>query len=170
VPALNAMRTAERVFATTHTRADLLVSAIDALASQPGQMCLVSLVDGEALRPAGVAHALSSRTGELRELINHLGKGDGADAFSRAAQTQCSPVRMRIGDPALLELWLPDPYWDYARRTSVSTVMAAPLAVRNKVLGTFLLWREGEGASPYTASDQAYVAGLAARLALALKG
>jgi GAF domain-containing protein len=168
MPALNAMRTAERAFAAAASPADLLATAADALATQPGQTCLVSLVDGEVLRPVGVAHVLSSSAAELRGVIQDV-EAACADAFSRAAQLRCAALRMRIGNPSLLQLWLPDAYLDYAARKRISAVLAAPLAIRGRVLGTFLLWREGEHAPPYTASDQAYVAGLAGRLALALQ-
>jgi hypothetical protein len=162
------MRTAERVFASTDTRAELLATAADALAIHPGQMCLVSIGQGDVLRPAGVAHVLSDRAAELRDIIQRL-DGAPADAFSRAAQHHCAALSMRIGNPALLHLWLPEAYLEYARRTRVSTILAAPLAVRGTLLGTLLLWREGEDATPYTAADQAYVAGLAGRVALALR-
>jgi hypothetical protein len=131
-------------------------------------MCLVSLLDGEVLRPATLAHARAASAVELRRVLDRM-VSPRADAFSRAAQQGCSALRMRIGSQSLLKLWLPEAYLEYVGQRHISAVLAAPLAFRGTAVGTFLLWREGEHAAPYTAADQAYVAGLAARLALGLR-
>jgi hypothetical protein len=49
----------------------------------------------------------------------------------------------------------------------VSDVLAAALVHADRVLGTLLLWRE-QGAPPFRETEQAYVAALAGRLAVAL--
>lgn len=166
-PALHAMRTAERVFAATSDPAGLLHTAAEALAIYPGQMCLVSLIEGSVLRPTDVAHVRTASAIELRSAMLRL-DDFRADAFSRAVQRTGGGLRMQISNPSLLQLWLPRAYWDYAARTRISNVLAAPLTARRHVLGTLLLWREGTAAPPYTVADQAYLAGLAVRLALAL--
>ena len=65
-------------------------------------------------------------------------------------------------------LWLPPAYWAYADQVHIKAVLAAALTKHGRVIGTLLLWREGETAAAFSTADQAYVAAMAARLALAL--
>ena len=185
-PALRAMRTAERVFATTSDPPGLLQTAAEALALQPGHACLISLVepDGAAgvLRPVWLAHARPSAIGELRAAVLGAGAGPsqasilastarttaGTDAFSRAVQRTGGTLRMQLDNPRLWRLWLPRAYWPYADEVHIKAVLASALCRHGQVVGTLLLWREGETAEPFTAADQAYVAAMAARLALGI--
>jgi GAF domain-containing protein len=183
-PDLQAMRTAEHVFATTSPtdRSGLLETAARALAIQPGHLCLVSLVEGhggqEVLRPVCVAHAQPGGGLELRQALAASREPRAEanddliviapDAFSRAVQRSRSSLRMQLGSPRLWRLWLPPEYWAYADRVYIRAVLAAALVRHGRVVGTLLLWREGETAAAFTAADQAYVVAMAARLALGL--
>jgi GAF domain-containing protein len=146
----------------------LLASTATVLAREPGQACLVSLVGpgGGRLRPVVVAHERASTT---RALQRHLvpGQRTAADAFSRAVQRSRGALRMRIPEPDMLRLWLPNEYLPYAEQAAVSGVLAVALIRQTHVLGTLLLWRE-HGRPPFAEAEQDYVSELAARVALAI--
>ena len=160
------MRTAERVFGTASQSMGLLETAATALAMQPGHVCLVSLVDDrggeQVLRPACAVRR--APTVASLPAVQQL----APDAFSRAVQRSGGALRMRLGNPRLWRLWLPPAYWAYADQVHIKAVLAAALTKHGRVVGTLLLWREGETAAAYSAADQAYVTAMATRLALAL--
>jgi hypothetical protein len=159
------MRTAAMLFATSSDPPTLLASTATALASQPGQACVVSLAGrgGARLRPVAVAHERASTAQCLRQNLVPA----KADAFSRTVQRSGRALRMRIDSPAVLRLWLPDEYWPYAERAALSGVLAVALTRRTSVLGTLLLWRERDQPA-FADADQDYVVEVAARIALAL--
>jgi hypothetical protein len=163
--AVDAMRTADRLFAASSDGETLLTNAAEALASGPGTLCLISIVGDDAeLRPVVVAHATNVQN-------IHVSPANGraqADAFSRSVQRTGRSLRMRISQADLLHLWLPVAWLAYAERVSVSSVLAAAVRhPRRGVLATLLLWREGDQAA-FDAHDEAYVAAVAERLALGI--
>ena len=162
------MRTAARLIATTPDRPTFLSNAAEELAHELGQACLVSLLgapDG-GLQPVSIAHARPRSARVLRRLIGTQ-HAPLSDAFSRAVQRTGGALRMRSGRPRQFRLWLPEAYWHYAEGTPMTSVLAAALRQRRGVVGTLLLWREGDQPA-FDAADEAYVVELAARLAQAL--
>src|SRR5207244_6996112 len=67
--AVRAMRTAADLFDAADDLAGLVQRASTALASEPGEMCLVSLTDAEVLRPVAVAHQRPSAARALRRIV-----------------------------------------------------------------------------------------------------
>ena len=170
--ALRAMRTAADLFAYGEDAERLILRAARTLANDPGEMCLISLVRprGDALEPVVVAHRHPRATRHLRRILCASAAPRDrppADAFSRTAQRNAASLRMGICNAGTLRLWLPPAYWNYAERSRVSDVLAAAVVHAGEVLGTLLLWRE-QGAAPFREAEQAYVAALADRLAVAL--
>lgn len=163
-----AMATASRLFSAACSANALADLAASALAVEPGQMCLLSLAGhgGESLRPVALAHVRPNVSRTLNRLVVPS-RQTPADAFSRAVLRSGSALRMAIGSPSMLRLWLPDVYWPYVERAAVSGVLAAALRDDNRVFGALLLWRERDQPA-FDELDQAYVMSLAARLALGL--
>jgi GAF domain-containing protein len=162
------MTTASRIFAAAPDATALPQLAASALADAPGQMCLLSLTggDGANLRPMALAHVRPNASRRLHGVLAPIHQTP-ADAFSREVLRSGRALRMPIGSPRLLRLWLPDAYWPYVEQVGVSGVLAAALRDRDRVVGTVLLWRE-HGQPAFDESDQAYVVSLGARLALGL--
>jgi GAF domain-containing protein len=170
IPA-RAMATASNLFAglseTAGTSETLLRAAAELLASDPGSACLVCVADADAgLQPLTIAHANPHSSRGLQRTLSRA-RQLPPDAFSCLVARSGGAMRMAIFSPHLLELWLPVAYWAYAERAGISSVLAAALVQHGHVRGTLLLWREGAQAA-FNEADQAYVAALAARLALAL--
>jgi hypothetical protein len=164
--AAQAFATASDLFASARDTRSLLRGTAEALAAAPGAMCLVSLTDGEVLRPYTVAHRSPGSTRRLRRIVTEAG-ASSADAFSRSVQRNAGSLRMSIGSTKLLRLWLPQAYWSYVDRVRVREVVAAALAQQGQVLGTVLLWRES-GQAAYSREDQAYVQAVASRVSMGL--
>jgi hypothetical protein len=169
---VRALATASDLFSASSSTSGLMRRAAAALATAPGAMCMVSLADGDVLRPYVVAHADTGAQRELRRCVAELQSADAqrlwcVDAFSRSVQRTAGSLRMDLNSRALQRLWLPRAFWSYVERVQVQGVLAAALACRGEVRGTLLLWREGSQ-SAYAPSDQAYVQALAQRLALGL--
>jgi hypothetical protein len=164
--AAQAFATASDLFASARDTRSLLRGTAEALAGAPGAMCLVSLADGEVLRPYTVAHRSPGSSRRLRRIVAEA-SASSADAFSRSVQRNAGSLRMSLGSTRLLRLWLPPAYWAYVERVRVREVVAAALAQRGQVLGTVLLWRES-GQSAYSREDQAYVQAVAARVSMGL--
>jgi hypothetical protein len=164
--AAQAFATASDLFASAHDTRSLLRGTAEALAAAPGAMCLVSLADGEVLRPYTVAHRSQHASRRLRRIVAEAG-ASSADAFSRSVQRNAGSLRMSIGSTRLLRLWLPQAYWSYVDHVHVREVVAAALAQQGQVLGTVLLWRES-GQSAYSREDQAYVQAVARRVSMGL--
>lgn len=165
---VKAMATAARVFSATTDATALLNLAAGELAAEPGQMCLVSLANsaGDSLRPVAVAHERPAVSRSLSRIVAPRCQTP-ADAFSRAVLRTGGALRMAIGSPHMLRLWLPNVYWPYAERAGVSGVLAAALRDHDRVVGTLFLWRERDQPA-FDEVDQAYVMSLAARLTLGL--
>jgi GAF domain-containing protein len=167
LPAL-AMATASRLYAAAAGSAALPSLTAKALATQPGQMCMVSFVarGDEGLRPVAASHAQAGTARYLRSVIVPR-RNTPADAFSHTVLRSGGALRMAITRPRQLRLWLPAVYWPYVERAGVTGVLAAALMERGQPFGALLLWRERDQ-PPFDESDQAYVVTLAARLALGL--
>jgi hypothetical protein len=164
--AAQALSTASDLFAAAGDTRSLLRGTAEALAAAPGAMCLVSLADGDVLRPYTVAHRSPGASRRLRRILTEA-SASPADAFSRSVQRNAGALRMSVGSTRLLRLWLPRAYWSYVERVRVSEVVAAALVQQSQVLGTVLLWRES-GQAAYSREDQAYVQAVARRVAMGL--
>jgi GAF domain-containing protein len=162
------MATAAELFATEHEPHKLVSAAAQLLAAEPGAMCLISLATGplHTLQPVALAHAHPSPLQRMGEQLRR-GVRLQPDAFSREVQKTRGTLRMRVSNPRLLRLWFPSEYALYAERVGVGALLATALICRRRVVGTLLLWRE-RGQRAFSDSDEAYVAALADRLALAL--
>jgi GAF domain-containing protein len=165
---VKAMSTASRLFSATCDPGALPDLAASLLAVEPGQMCVVSLAGpgDESLRPVAIAHVRPNVSRSLRGIVAP-DRNTPADAFSRTVLRSGRALRMAIGSPHVLRLWLPSVYWPYAERAGVSGVLAAALRDRDRVFGALLLLRERDQPA-FNEVDQTYVTSLAARLALAL--
>jgi hypothetical protein len=162
------MATASRIFGAGEAIEDLSNVAAGVLATEPGQLCLVSLAcrGGDGLRPVALAHARAAESRALRRVLAPRLQTP-ADAFSREVFRSGGALRMVISSPRQVQLWLPDAYWAYVERAGVSSVLAAALRDRERVFGTLLLWRERDQPA-FDEFDQAYVTSLAARLTVGL--
>jgi GAF domain-containing protein len=165
---VKAMAAASHIFAAAPDANALPKLAATALADTPGQMCLVSLAGqgDESLRPVAIAHARPNAARNLHPVLAQ-DPHTPADAFSCEVFRSGRALRMQIGRPRILRLWLPDVYWPHVERVGVSGVLAAALRHRGRVVGALLLWRERDQPA-FDASDQAYVVSLAERLAFGL--
>jgi GAF domain-containing protein len=162
------MATASQLFSGAAPPESVLQRAASHLAARPGRLCVVSLTsrDGKRLFPVAIEYAGECSERIMRGLLEPA-RGLSADAFSRAAQSSFSPVRVPIGTPSQLRMWLPQPYWKYVEEVEVAEVLAARMGFREQVVGTVLLLREGDQPA-YRRDDEVYVAELAGRLALAV--
>jgi GAF domain-containing protein len=160
------MAAASELFSGQSDTPQLLTAAADALSAEPGPVCLVSVADtGGDLLPLAIAHADPTASRALQSILARS-RSAPADAFSCMVARTGGSLRVAISIPWLLELWLPAAYLAYAKRTQISNVLAAALVRQGTVQGTLLLWRE-HGQPAFSEADEAYVTGLAARLALA---
>jgi GAF domain-containing protein len=166
------MATAAKLFTHATTPRRLVGSAARMLASEPGNVCVISLVSehDQHLRPVRVAHTRSADTRELRRALEqprHVAS-NVVDAFSRAVQRSGRSLRMAIGEVWVARLWLPEPYWAHLERHGITSVLGAPLRTpAGSLLGTLVVWRERDQPA-YTGADEAFLNALAGRLALGI--
>ena len=169
--AIRAMRAASSVFEGAPDRETVIERASQALARDPGDMCVISLAasPSDSLTPVSVAHRRRGTARNLQRLVHGDPETEPptTDAFSREVQSTGRPLKMPVGSSRVLHLWLPRAYWSYVDEQGVSGVLAAGLKRRGHVFGTLLLLREGDRGA-FGEADQAYVTALADRLAVAL--
>jgi GAF domain-containing protein len=90
------------------------------------------------------------------------------DAFAHAFNACIARTGQAVFVPnvssELMRLWTHPGSWPYLKRFEVSTVLAAPLRTRDRVIGTLLLWRERPGPM-FTELDLSFATQVADRLA-----